>query len=61
VHILALPTLPVKHARTLAYGLALACTTLAPLPSHAFTYDTHAGPVVVQHQSTGTPLGGPAP
>jgi len=60
VHTLALPTLPVKHARTIAYGLALACTTLAPLPSHAFTYDTQAGPVVVQHQSTGTPLVWPA-
>jgi hypothetical protein len=56
VHTLALPTRPVKHARALAYGLALACTTLAPLPSHAFTYDTQAGPVIVQHQSTGTPL-----
>jgi len=56
VHTLALPTLPVKHARTIAYGLALACTTLAPLPSYAFTYDTQVGPVVVQHQSTGTPL-----
>ena len=53
---LALPTLPVKQARTIAYGLALACTTLAPLPSPAFTYDTQAGPVVAQHQSTGTPL-----
>jgi hypothetical protein len=60
VRTLALPTLPVKHARTLAYGLALACTTLAPLPSHAFTYDTQAGPLVVQHQSTGTPLVWPA-
>ena len=60
MHTLALPTLPVKHARTIAYGLALACTTLAPLPSHAFTYDTQAGPVVVQHQSTGTPLVWPA-
>ena len=56
MHTLALPMRPVKHARTLAYGLALACTTLAPLPSDAFTYDTQAGPVVVQHQSTGTPL-----
>jgi Matrixin len=57
---LALPTLPVKQARTLAYGLALACTPLAPLPSDAFTYDTQAGSVVVQHQSTGTPLVWPA-
>src|SRR5216683_3199681 len=48
--------LPVKQARTIAYGLALACTTLAPLPSPAFTYDTQAGPVIAQHQSTGTPL-----
>jgi predicted Zn-dependent protease len=56
VHTLALPMRPVKQARTLAYGLALACTTLAPLPGDAFTYDTQAGPVVVQHQSTGTPL-----
>ena len=56
MHTLALPPRPVKHARTLAYGLALACTTLAPLPSHAFTYDTQAGPVIVQHQSMGTPL-----
>ena len=53
---LALPTRPVKQARTLASSLALACMTLAPLPSDAFTYDTQAGPVVVQHQSTGTPL-----
>ncbi len=53
---LALPMLPVKQARTIAYGLALACTTLAPLPSPAFTYDTQAGPVIAQHQSTGTPL-----
>ena len=58
---LALPTLPVKPARTIAYGLALAYTTLAPLPSDAFTYDTQAGPVVVQHQSTGTPLVWPTP
>ena len=57
---LALPTLPVKQARTLVYGLALACTPLAPLSSDAFTYDTQAGPVVVQHQSTGTPLVWPA-
>jgi Matrixin len=56
VRTLALPTLPVKHARTLASCLALACMPLAPLPSDAFTYDTQAGPVVVQHQSTGTPL-----
>jgi Matrixin len=56
VHTLALPPRPVKPARALAYGLALACTTLTPLPSHAFTYDTQAGPVIVQHQSTGTPL-----
>jgi hypothetical protein len=56
VHTLALPTRPVKQARALAYGLALACTTLTPLPSYAFTYDTQAGPVIVQHQSTGTPL-----
>ena len=56
MHTLALPTRPVKQARALAYGLALACTTLTPLPSHAFTYDTQAGPVIVQHQSTGTPL-----
>jgi predicted Zn-dependent protease len=56
VHTLALPMRPVKQARTLAYGLALACATLVPLPSHAFTYDVLAGPVIVQHQSTGTPL-----
>jgi Matrixin len=60
VRTLALPTLPVKHARTLAYGLALACTTLAPLPSDAFTYETQAGPVVIQHQSLGPPLVWPA-
>ena len=53
---LALLTRPVKPARALAYGLALVCTTLTRLPSHAFTYDTQAGPVVIQHQSTGTPL-----
>ena len=56
MHTLALRMRPVKHARLLAYGLALACTTLAPLPGDAFTYDTQAGPVVVQHQSTGPPL-----
>ena len=38
---LALPMRPVKQARTLAYGLALACTTLAPLPGNAFTYDKY--------------------
>src|SRR4029450_2808349 len=43
-------------ARPLPYGLALACATLVPLPSHAFTYDVLAGPVIVQHQSAGTPL-----
>jgi len=53
---LALPTLPVNPARAIACGLCLVCTTLAPLPSHAFTYDVLAGPVIVQHQSTGTPL-----
>ena len=56
MHTLAVPPRPVKQARALAYGLALACTTLTPLPSHAFTYDTQASPVVIQHQSTGTPL-----
>jgi predicted Zn-dependent protease len=56
VHTLALPMRPVKPARPLAYGLALACTTLLPLPSHAFTYDVLAGSVIVQHQSTGMPL-----
>jgi predicted Zn-dependent protease len=40
----------------MACGLCLVCTTLAPLPSHAFTYDVLAGSVIVQHQSTGTPL-----
>ena len=53
---LALPTLRVNPARAIAGGLCLVGTTLAPLPSDAFTYDTQAGPVVVQHQSMGTPL-----
>jgi len=48
--------LSVKQARAITGGLCLVCTTLAPLPSHAFTYDVLAGPVIVQHQSTGTPL-----
>ena len=58
---LALPPRPVKPARALAWGLVLACTTLMPLPSDAFTYDTQAGSVIVQHQSTGTPLVWPTP
>ena len=53
---LARPTRPVNPARAIACGLCLVCTPLAPLPSHAFTYDVLAGPVIVQHQSTGTPL-----
>jgi hypothetical protein len=53
---LALPTPPVNAARAVASGLCLVWTTLASLPSHAFTYDVLAGPVIVQHQSTGTPL-----
>ena len=53
---LALPTFPVNPARALAGGLCLVCATLTPLPSDAFTYDVLAGPVIVQHQSTGTPL-----
>lgn len=56
MHTLALPTLPVNPARAIACGFCLVCTTLAPLPSHAFTYDVLAGSVIVQHQSTGTPL-----
>src|SRR3989441_12789007 len=31
------------------------------LSSHAFTYDVLAGSVIVQHQSTGTPLVWPTP
>src|SRR5437762_3361959 len=61
MHTLAPPTLPVNHARAIAGGLCLVCTTLAPLPSHAFTYDVLAGSVIVQHQSTGTPLVWPTP
>jgi len=53
---LALPTLPVNPARTLAGSLCLVCMTLAPRPSHAFTYDVRVGSVIVQHQSTGMPL-----
>jgi len=56
MHTLALPPLPVNPARAIAGGLCLVCTTLAPLLSHAFTYDVLAGSVIVQHQSTGTPL-----
>jgi Matrixin len=56
MHTLALPTLAVNPARTIAYGLCLVCMPLAPLPSHAFTYDVLVGPVIVQHQSTGLPL-----
>jgi hypothetical protein len=56
MHTLALPMLPVNPVRAIASGLCLACATLVPLPSHAFTYDVLAGPVIVQHQSTGTPL-----
>ena len=53
MHTLALPALPVNPARAIACSLCLVCTTLAPLPSHAFTYDVLAGSVIVQHQSTG--------
>ena len=56
MHTLAPPALPVNPARAIAGGLCLVCTTLAPLPSHAFTYDVLAGSVIVQHQITGTPL-----
>src|SRR6266581_1612446 len=56
MHTLALPPLLVNPAQAIAGGLCLACTTLVPLPSHAFTYDVLAGSVLVQHQSTGTPL-----
>jgi len=56
MHILALPTLLVNRARAIAYSLCLLGTPLAPLSSHAFTYDVCAGSVIVQHQSTGTPL-----
>ena len=56
MHTLAPPALPVNPARAIACGLCLVCTTLAPLPSHAFTYDVLAGSVIIQHQSTGTPL-----
>src|SRR5216683_185140 len=61
MHTLAPPALPVNPARAIACGLCLVCTTLAPLPSHAFTYDVLAGSVIVQHQSTGTPLVWPTP
>ena len=60
MHTLAPPALPVNPARAIAGGLCLVCTTLAPLPSHAFTYDVLAGSVIIQHQSTGTPLVWPA-
>src|SRR5205823_3513192 len=56
MYTLALPTPPVNAVRAVACGLGLACATLVSLPSHAFTYDVLAGPVIVQHQSTGTPL-----
>src|ERR1700704_138752 len=56
MHTLAPPALPVNPARAIACGLCLVCTTLAPLPSHAFTYDVLAGSVIVHHQSTGTPM-----
>jgi len=47
MYAIALPTLPVNHARAIAGGLCLVCTTLAPLPSHAFTYVVLAGSVIV--------------
>ena len=56
MYTLAWPMLPVNLPRAIAGGLCLVCTTLAPLPSPAFTYDVRAGSVIVQHQSTGTPL-----
>jgi hypothetical protein len=46
MHTLALPTLPVNSVRAIAGGLCLACATLVPLSSHAFTYDVLAGPVI---------------
>ena len=50
MYTLALPTPPVNAVRAVACGLGLACATLVPLPSHAFTYDVLAGSVIVQHQ-----------
>ena len=61
MYTLAWPMLPVNLPRAIAGGLCLVCTTLAPLPSPAFTYDVRAGSVIVQHQSTGTPLVWPTP
>src|SRR5262245_61059312 len=56
MHTLAPPTRPVNLARVLACGLCLVWATLTPRPSYAFTYDVLAGSIIVQHQSTGTPL-----
>jgi hypothetical protein len=61
MHTLALSTLLVNRARPIACNLCLLCLPLAPLSGHAFTYDVLAGSVIVQHQSTGTPLVWPTP
>jgi hypothetical protein len=61
MHTLTWPMRPVNQARAIAGGLCLVGTTLAPLPSPAFTYGVLAGSVIIQHQSTGTPLVWPTP
>src|SRR5262249_27679054 len=44
------------HPVNIACGVCLCCTTLAPLPTEAFTFDVLVGSVIVEHQSAGTPL-----
>jgi len=61
MHTLTLSTRLVNRARPIACTLCLLCLPLAPLSSHAFTYDVLAGSVIAQHQSTGTPLVWPTP
>ena len=61
MHTLALPTLLVNRAWPIACNLCLLCLPLAPLSSYGFTYDVLVGSVIVQHQSTGTPLVWPTP
>jgi|RhiMetdeSRZDD1v2_1073273.scaffolds.fasta_scaffold276585_3 hypothetical protein len=61
MHTLALPPLPVKPARDIAGGRCRVGATLPSLSRHACTSAGLAGPVSIQHQSTGTPLGWPTP
>ncbi len=47
MYTLAWPMLPVNLPRAIAGGLCLVCTTLAPLPSPAFTYDVRRARALV--------------